>query len=83
MASNNRSKTTRIVCISDTHSKYNFRIPDDDIFIHAGDFSSKGKQSEIEYFLIYLKSLKQYRLKIIIVGNHDLTLDPDFYEKSW
>jgi 3',5'-cyclic AMP phosphodiesterase CpdA len=83
MATNNKPKTTRIVCISDTHNRYDFPIPDGDILIHAGDFSNTGTQIEIENFLEYLKSLKQYRLKIVIAGNHDITLDPDFYEKSW
>jgi predicted phosphodiesterase len=82
MATNNKPKTTRIVCISDTHNRYDFPIPDGDILIHAGDFSNTGTQIEIENFLEYLKSLKQYRLKIVIAGNHDITLDPDFYEKS-
>jgi predicted MPP superfamily phosphohydrolase len=83
MASNNGSNKTRIVCISDTHSRYHFTLPPGDILVHAGDFSMTGEQTEVEKFITWLKSLTQYRLKIIIAGNHDLTLEPEFYEKSW
>ncbi|CAF4439172.1 unnamed protein product, partial [Adineta steineri] len=82
MASN-AAKTTRIVCISDTHSRYGFTLPAGDILVHAGDFSMTGEQSEIESFITCLKSLTQYRLKIFIAGNHDMTLQPAFYEKNW
>ncbi|CAF0922084.1 unnamed protein product [Adineta steineri] len=83
MASNNESNTTRIVCISDTHSRYQFELPPGDILVHGGDFSLDGRQTEIEEFLKYLKGLTQYRLKIFIAGNHDLTLEPKFYEETW
>ncbi|CAF1156670.1 unnamed protein product [Rotaria sordida] len=80
---NNKPKTTRIVCISDTHSRYGFTLPAGDILVHAGDFSMSGEQSEIENFITCLKSLTQYRLKVFIAGNHDITLQPAFYEKNW
>ncbi|CAF1655912.1 unnamed protein product, partial [Adineta ricciae] len=84
MAGNtNSTKTTRIVCISDTHTRYHFDLPAGDILIHAGDFSMTGYQSEIEGFVEYLKSLTRFRLKIIIAGNHDLTLEPEFYRRTW
>jgi 3',5'-cyclic AMP phosphodiesterase CpdA len=81
--SNSGSNKTRIVCISDTHSRYHFALPAGDILVHAGDFSMTGEQTEIEKFIEWLKSLKQYRLKIVIAGNHDLTLEPEFYERTW
>ena len=83
MATNDASETTRIVCISDTHSRYHFALPPGDILVHGGDFSMTGEQSEVEKFLTWLKSLTQFRLKIIIAGNHDLTLDPEFYDENW
>jgi predicted MPP superfamily phosphohydrolase len=83
MAAKNESNTTRIVCISDTHSRYHFTLPPGDILVHAGDFSMTGEQHDIENFIKWLKSLTQYRLKVIIAGNHDLTLEPEFYERSW
>lgn len=83
MASSNVSDKTRIVCISDTHSRYHFPLPAGDILVHGGDFSMTGQQIEIEKFIEWLKSLTQFRLKIIIAGNHDLTMEPEFYEKTW
>ncbi|CAF1342827.1 unnamed protein product [Rotaria sordida] len=74
---------TRIVCISNTHSRYQFELPAGDILVHAGDFTLSGLQTEVENFIKWLKSLTQYRLKIIIAGNHDLTLEPEFYEQTW
>jgi predicted MPP superfamily phosphohydrolase len=83
MATSSELNLTRLVCISDTHSRYHFALPAGDILIHAGDFSMSGERSEIEKFIQWLKSLTQFRLKIIIAGNHDLTLEPEFYEKTW
>lgn len=84
MASNSPAPgSTRIICISDTHSRYHFTLPSGDILVHAGDFSLNGTQGEVENFLKFLKSLKQFRLKVVIAGNHDLTLEPEFYERTW
>lgn len=43
----------RVVCMSDTHSlthKISFDVPDGDLFIHAGDFTSVGKKEEVMKF---------------------------------
>lgn len=43
----------RVVCMSDTHSlthKITFDVPDGDIFIHAGDFTSVGRTEEVVQF---------------------------------
>ena len=74
---------TRIVCISDTHSRYNFELPAGDILVHGGDFFLTGELREVEKFFGFLKSLTNYRLKIFIAGNHDITVEPEFYEKNW
>ncbi|CAF0825256.1 unnamed protein product [Adineta steineri] len=78
-----RKVSTRIVCISDTHSNYGFTLPDGDILIHAGDLTQTGKRDECEYVLNWFKSLKQFRLKILIAGNHDVTLDKTYYDTNW
>lgn len=75
--------STRLVCISDTHSRQDFQLPDGDILIHAGDLTRRGSHAELERVLSWLKSLTNFRWKIIIAGNHDVTLDQTFYEKSW
>lgn len=67
----------RIVCISDTHNKHNYiDVPDGDILIHAGDFSSYGKLNEITSFNEWLGGLN-HKHKVIIAGNHDLLFEDD------
>jgi len=79
-AINNLSTSvTRFVCISDNHDNYDFTLPDGDILLHSGDFTRNGTEGEIETFLTWLKTLSQYRLKIIIVGNHE---SKRFYTKK-
>lgn len=73
---------TRIVCVSDTHSKHTFAVPDGDILLHAGDFSSIGQKQEVADFVRWLRSLP-HRIKIVIAGNHDLIYHTSFYEKNW
>ncbi|UJR37206.1 hypothetical protein I4U23_029915 [Adineta vaga] len=69
---NNLSASTiRFVCISDSHDQYDFILPTGDILIHSGDFTHNGTEMEVEKFLNWLKTLTQYRLKIVIVGNHE------------
>lgn len=67
---------TRFVCISDTHSRV-FSIPAGDVLLHAGDLSSWGHPHQLHTTLLWLKSQK-HPTKIIIAGNHDLCLDPNF-----
>ncbi|MBK04634.1 MAG: metallophosphoesterase [Deltaproteobacteria bacterium] len=65
----------RIVAISDTHTKHNqFDIPDGDVLIHAGDFTSRGKQKEIRRFNNFLGTLP-HKHKVVIAGNHDFALE--------
>ena len=66
---------TKVLCISDTHSKHNL-IPKEwlepaDIIIHAGDISNVGSFLDIEHFCMWFSSLDQYKHKIFIAGNHD------------
>lgn len=79
VTSNASPIVTRFVCISDNHDSYEFDLPDGEILIHAGDFTSNGTEQEIGKFLNWLKSLTQYRLKIVIVGNHE---SKRFYSKK-
>jgi Icc-related predicted phosphoesterase len=84
----------RIVTISDTHtfhdhltSNANFpnKLPDGDLLIHAGDFSSTGKKGEVEDFTGWLTKIShKYTYGIVfIAGNHDRSFDPKFnYENN-
>ncbi|KAI6839532.1 hypothetical protein KC340_g17184 [Hortaea werneckii] len=70
----------RIVCISDTHNKApgeGYTLPSGDILIHAGDLTNQGSLSEIQKAVSWL-SKADFKTKIVIAGNHDLSLDPDY-----
>ena len=43
-----------------------------------GDFTNTGRRSEVNDFVKFLKKLKIPK-KIVISGNHDLTLEEDKY----
>jgi Icc-related predicted phosphoesterase len=78
----------KIVLISDTHNRHNHLtsnafpnlLPDGDLLIHAGDFSSKGYQREVENFIEWcIKQSSRYTHGIVfIAGNHDMPFDPKF-----
>jgi predicted phosphodiesterase len=57
--------------LSDTHGKHRrlTELPDADIFVHAGDVTRHGKESEVQDFIAWLAELP-YRYKIFIAGNH-------------
>ena len=64
----------KIVTISDTHTKHeelNQDLPDADMIIHCGDFTSLGREFEIVDFMEWYSALDQYKYKLIIAGNHD------------
>ncbi|MCJ1353118.1 MAG: hypothetical protein MMC33_003103 [Icmadophila ericetorum] len=75
-------RKTRIVCVSDTHnsSPLNgcYKLPAGDILIHAGDLTNQGTLTELEKTLNWIEKA-DYEVKIVIAGNHDVTLDPGFY----
>jgi len=70
---------TRFVCISDTHGRHRtMNIPDGDVLIHSGDISMCGEPEIISDFNDFLGELP-HKYKIVISGNHDITLDSQFY----
>ncbi|KAF7879571.1 hypothetical protein EAF04_000766 [Stromatinia cepivora] len=77
------ARKTRFVCISDTHngtSKGAFKLPQGDVLIHAGDLTNQGNYSELEKTIKWIEDAN-FEAKIIIAGNHDITLDPPFYSQ--
>jgi len=62
----------KICIISDTHNKHKRlgRLPDADMIIHCGDFTSMGHSHEIVDFMKWY-SMLPYKHKLIIAGNHD------------
>merc|ERR1712137_542435 len=57
-------------------------VPPGDILIHAGDFTNTGLITEVEDFNHFLGKLP-HKHKIVIAGNHDLTLDAKSYPNTW
>lgn len=87
----NRQRVTRVLILSDTHSAlpnssgtpeqpFSTPLPQADVAIHAGDLTSTGKLHEHRRALTLLKSLPA-PLKIVIPGNHDLSLDGEYCSK--
>ncbi|KAF2839656.1 ser/Thr protein phosphatase family protein [Patellaria atrata CBS 101060] len=83
---------TRVLIISDTHAadlfdededSHAFRkpLPKADILLHCGDLTKIGKLHEYEDTIAMLSSVDA-ELKLVIAGNHDITLDEEFYAKE-
>ncbi|KAK6519947.1 hypothetical protein TWF506_000241 [Arthrobotrys conoides] len=71
------ASTIKIVCVSDTHNDdCGSRIPDGDIFIHAGDMTNFGTMEELQKAYNWIEPLP-HKTKIVVAGNHDFGLDPD------
>jgi predicted phosphodiesterase len=71
----------KIVCISDTHSLHGRIpgiIPAGDVLIHCGDFTNLGKEEEIASFMAWM-SEQPHPSKLLISGNHDMTMDSEAY----
>lgn len=74
---------TRFVCFSDTHTRHEgVVIPPGDVLIHAGDFTNTGLPTEVQAFNEFL-ARQPHAHKIVIAGNHDLTMDQDSYPRLW
>ncbi|GKZ90377.1 hypothetical protein AnigIFM63604_010116 [Aspergillus niger] len=75
-------RKTRFVCVSDTHaytpSEAGFKLPAGDVLIHAGDLTNHGSAAELRKTMSWIATA-DFEVKIIICGNHDITLDPGFY----
>ncbi|KAH8756666.1 calcineurin-like phosphoesterase [Diaporthe sp. PMI_573] len=72
-----RYRRTRLVCVSDTHNQ-TLKLPKGDVLIHAGDLTNQGSFSELSKTVQWLEKA-DFEAKIVIAGNHDVTLDESFY----
>ncbi|KLU80989.1 Ser/Thr protein phosphatase [Magnaporthiopsis poae ATCC 64411] len=72
-------RRTRFVCVSDTHN-HAVKLPKGDVLIHAGDLTNQGTSSELIKAVQWLEKA-EFEAKIVIAGNHDVTLDADFYKE--
>jgi Icc-related predicted phosphoesterase len=65
----------RIIHISDTHNRLVdiSSLPQADVLIHTGDFSSRGSESEFQDFNDWLGEIAHlYPIRIVVLGNHDI-----------
>ncbi|KAK4947640.1 hypothetical protein LTR10_013586 [Elasticomyces elasticus] len=79
---------TRILILSDTHAALpessnsqiplHHPLPKADVLLHAGDLTLNGSISQHQNAIDLIRSIDA-PLKIIIPGNHDLTLDREYY----
>jgi len=84
---------TRFLVISDTHSaspshnvansNVSFRppLPKADVLLHCGDLTMIGHLDEYDKTLDMLENINA-DLKLIIAGNHDITLDEEYYVRK-
>ena len=85
-----RTIKTRILIISDTHCAalqdanpseqarpFQHPLPPADVLIHCGDLTYTGRMEEYHRTLDMLTQIDA-PIKLVIAGNHDLTLDRDF-----
>ncbi|RDL41107.1 uncharacterized protein BP5553_01086 [Venustampulla echinocandica] len=77
------TRKVRIVCISDTHNAAPggpFKLPKGDVLIHAGDMTNQGSFAELERTVRWIEEA-DFQAKIVVAGNHDITLDTNFYAR--
>ncbi len=67
----------KIVIASDTHSKFNYEVPDADVFIHCGDWSFTGSVNAVTKFNRFLGNLP-HKHKLYIPGNHELGMEQNY-----
>ena len=61
----------RLVLLSDTHELHDrLEVPDGDVLLHTGDFTSRGRVAEVEAFGAFLARLP-HEHKVVVAGNHD------------
>jgi hypothetical protein len=84
--SSSTSVKTRFLILSDTHGKSSLPqpLPEDlslDVVLHCGDLSECGDLEGYRNTISLLSSISA-PLKVVIAGNHDLTLDGKFWSNN-
>ena len=74
----------RLVCLSDTHNQHGKLglLPEGDVLIHAGDWTGTGTQKQVIDFIRWFSD-QPHKHKILIAGNHEITLDLPAYQQRW
>lgn len=66
----------RFVVISDSHNRHPDKLPEGDVFLHAGDFTGMGSKREVNKFNDWLETIN-FKHKVVIAGNHEIIFDPE------
>jgi Icc-related predicted phosphoesterase len=69
----------KFVCISDTHNQHEnleFDGTEGDILVHTGDFTDFGNLKKLKKFIFWFQN-QPFPIKILVAGNHDVSLDKD------
>ena len=80
---------TRLLIISDTHNAvpaatgdvglaYREPLPSADVLLHAGDLTMSGYEEQYQATISMLQGADA-ELKLVIAGNHDVSLDASYY----
>lgn len=65
----------KIAAMADSHNKHNkVTIPPVDMFIHAGDWSGMGRESETRNFAKWLNKLDARHI-VVVPGNHEVEFE--------
>jgi hypothetical protein len=73
------TRSVRFLIISDTHdAALPFKLPDCDVLLHCGDITEDGSPESISKAIKELGRIKA-ELKLVIAGNHDISLDKEYY----
>lgn len=75
----------KVTCISDTHNKHDLLdIEETDLLIHAGDFTTRGRENELTDFIKWFAA-QPAKYKIATPGNHDWITEknPDYCKKRF
>ena len=81
---------TRFLIISDTHNAspsqtqhvaFREPLPKADVLLHCGDLTMIGHLHEYEKTLDMLGNIDA-ELKLVIAGNHDISLDEEYYKRK-
>ena len=70
------SVSTRVMVISDTHEHFldGTTMPAVDIVLHTGDMTNFGELESLRQFVKMMGTIEA-ELKLVIAGNHDISLD--------
>lgn len=92
LTSQDREQKVRFLLMSDTHCAipahaqsdkvFRWPLPKADVLIHAGDLTMNGTHEQHQKALELIDGVDA-ELKIVIPGNHDLTLHREYYEEFW